>query len=128
MVPVQPADDQVVGVVQKEKKMVARAVVSPSVTGVGTRVSQEYIQSLLARNNAIWSEKGSWLLGFYFGVGDDRLWVPRRRKGGVPDPEARIINFSHPRGRQPAQILMLVYLISAVTVVVLGAIAGGYRW
>ena len=116
------------GVVQKEKKMVARAVVSPSITGVGTRVSHEYIESRLARNSAIWAERGSWLLGFYFGVGDDRLWVPRRRKGGEPDPEARIINFSHQCGRQPAQILMLVYLISAITVVVLGAIAAGYRW
>jgi hypothetical protein len=94
---------------------------------VGTTLSQEYIQSLRAKNDAVWNNRKSWFLCFYFGQGDDRLWVPlRTRKGQHPDQ--RVINFSHPDGRQAAQVLMLAYLIGAIGLVVVGALLIGYRW
>lgn len=111
----------------QQPKVSTKAVVDSRIMKLGTHVSQEYIRSLRAKNDAVWSEKKSWLFGFYFGTGDDRLWVPKRTKNG-PHPDRRIINFAHPEGKQAGQILMIAYVIGAVALVVVGAIAIGVRW
>jgi len=113
-------------IVQKPKVR-THAVIDSKIMRLGTQVSQEYIQSVRAKNDAIWNDKRSWLLGFYFGTGDDRLWVPKRTKQGQ-HPDKRIINFAHPEGKQPAQILALCYAIGFISLVVVTAIALGVRW
>ena len=111
----------------QKPKVSTKAVVDSRIMRVGTSLSQEYIKSVRAKNDAVWASKKSWFLCFYFGAGDDRLWVPlRTRKGQHPDQ--RVINFSHPDGRQAAQVLMLAYLIGAIGLVVVGALLIGYRW
>jgi hypothetical protein len=112
--------------VQKPKAS-TRALVDSRIMKVGTRLSHEYIDSLRAKNDAVWNEKKSWFLCFYFGQGDDRLWVPAKSRG-QQDPEKRVINFSHPDGKKAAHVLMLGYLIGFVSLVLVGAIAVGYRW
>jgi hypothetical protein len=113
--------------IAQKPKVRSHAVVDSRIMKLGTRVSQEYLQSVRARNDLVWSDKKSWLLGFYFGTGDDRLWVPKRTKNG-PHEVKRIINFAHPEGKQPAQILALCYAIGFIGVAVLSAIALGVRW
>ena len=109
------------------RKASVRALVDSRIMSVGTKLSHEYIDSLRAKNDSVWRHKKSWFLCFYFGQGDERLWVPCKRHG-QPDPERRVINFSHPQGRQAAQVLMLSYLIGAIGVVVVGSLVLGYRW
>jgi uncharacterized membrane protein len=104
-----------------------KAVVDSRIMKVGTRLSQEYITSVRAKNDSVWHDRKSWFLGFYFGTGDDRLWVPKRTREGQ-HPDKRIINFAHPEGKQASQILMLSYLIAAIGLVVVGAVVFGYRW
>jgi hypothetical protein len=111
----------------QKPKVAPRAVVDSRIMRVGTRLSQEYIESVRAKNDAVWLDKKSWFLCFYFGQGDDRLWVPAKSKGGQ-DPVRRVINFSHSDGRQAAQVLLLAYLVGFVSLVIVGAIAVGYRW
>ena len=111
----------------QKPKAATKAVVDSRIMTVGTALSQEYIKSVRAKNDAVWNERKSWFLCFYFGQGDDRLWVPKRVRG-QQDAVRRVINFSHPDGKQAAQILMLAYLIGAIGVVLVGAIAFGLRW
>jgi hypothetical protein len=104
-----------------------QAVVDSRIMRVGTSLSQEYIRSVRAKNDSVWNDRKSWFLCFYFGTGDERLWVPARTKYGQ-HPEKRVINFAHPDGRQAGQILLLCYLIGAVAAVVVTSLAIGYRW
>ena len=95
---------------------------------MGTNMSQEYIESLRAKNDAVWADRRCWLLGFYFGTGDDRLWVPRRIAKGEQHPDKRIINFAHKLGKQAAQILMLAYFIAALAAIIVTSMFFGYSW
>jgi uncharacterized membrane protein len=110
----------------QKPKVSTKAVVDSRIMTVGTTLSQEYINSLRAKNDSVWNTKKSWFLCFYFGQGDDRLWVPKRTPQGQ-HPDKRVINFAHPDGKQAAQILMLCYLIGTVGVVLLGSFVIGYR-
>ena len=118
---------QGVGLVQTDK-LATRAVVDSRIMSMGTNMSQEYIESVRAKNDAVWTDRRSWLLGFYFGIGDDRLWVPRRISKGRQHPDKRIINFAHPLGKQAAQILMLAYFIGALAAIIVTAMFLGYSW
>lgn len=109
------------------KKTTAMAIVDSRIMRLGSRLSQEYIVSIKAKNDSVWNDKRSWILGFYFGTGDDRLWVPRK-VNGEPDPVKRIINFAHLKGKQAAQILMLTYLVCTVGAVLVTAMFLGYSW
>lgn len=111
----------------QKTKVKTHAVIDSRIMKLGTQVSQEYIQSVRAKNDLVWADKKSWLMGFYFGTGDDRLWVPKRTKNG-PHPDKRIINFAHPEGKQPAQILALCYAIGFIGLVIVSAVAIGVRW
>lgn len=93
----------------------------------GARLSSDLIESEKARNNAVWADRRNWFLGFYFGRGDTRLWVPRRDER-VADEGNMVINFSHPRGREAGKVLALAYVVCTLAVGVVGAIALGYRW
>ncbi len=105
----------------------ASAVVHSRIMRTGVRLSQDYLESERARNTSVWKDRRSWFLGFYFGRGDTRLWVPRKVKS-MPHAEEMIINFSHLRGRQAVKVLALAYVICTLAVGVVGAIALGYRW
>ena len=118
---------QDVGLVQTQK-LTTRAVVDSRIMSMGTNMSQEYIESLRARNDAVWAERRSWFLGFYFGTGDDRLWAPRRIANGEQHPDKRIVNFAHPMGKQAAQILMLAYFIGTLAAIIVTAMFLGYSW
>ena len=95
---------------------------------MGTNMSQEYIEAMRAKNDAVWTDRRSWLLGFYFGTGDDRLWVPRKAAEGKQHAEKRIINFAHPLGKQAAQILMLAYFIATLAAIIVTSMFLGYSW
>ena len=114
------------GLVQK-RQTTSRALVDSTMMRLGCNLSQEYIHSIRSKNDAVWDDKKSWFAGFYFGTGDDRLWVPKR-VNGEPHADKRVINFAHPKGKQPAQILMLAYLICTVSAVLVTAMFLGYRW
>ena len=120
-----PTENLAMALVQK-LKVSTRAVVDSRIMTVGATLSQEYIRSLRAKNDSVWNTKKSWFLCFYFGQGDDRLWVPRRTAKG-PDDAKRVINFAHPAGKQAAQVLMISYLIGAIGLVLIGAFVIGYR-
>lgn len=109
------------------RKVTNRALVDSRIMSMGTKLSHEYIDSLRAKNDTVWRDRKSWFLCFYFGQGDDRLWVPRKIHG-QPHAERRVINFSHAQGKQAAQVLLLSYLIGTIGVVVVASIAFGYRW
>ncbi len=111
----------------QKPRLQGKALIDSRIMKVGTTLSQEYINSLRAKNDSVWNSKKSWFLCFYFGQGDDRLWVPKRTPKGQ-DPVKRVINFAHPSGRQAGQVLLISYLIGTVAVVLLGAMAIGYRW
>ena len=111
----------------QHRKTTAQAVVDSRIMRLGSRLSQEYIVSIKAKNDSVWNDRKSWILGFYFGAGDERLWVPRRAKG-EPDPERMIINFAHPKGKQAARVLMLAYLVCKVGAVLVIAMYLGYSW
>ena len=111
----------------EKPNIMAKAIVDSTIMRLGRNLSQELVQSIRARNDAVWHDKKSWFLWFYFGSGDDRLWVPRKTRKG-PHPTHRVINFGHPHGRQASRILMIAYLIGAVSVVLVSAIVLGYRW
>lgn len=115
---------RLMGLVQKQRTAV-RAVVDSRIMRLGANLSHELIDSIRARNDSVWYDKKSWIVGFYFGTGDDRLWVPKRDEG-EQHPEKRIINFAHPKGKQAAQILMLAYLISTIGAVLVTAFILGY--
>jgi hypothetical protein len=120
------ADDKDVALAQKPK-VVTKALVDTSMMKLGASLSQEYISSLKAINDSVWNDRKSWFLCFYFGQGDDRLWVPTKLRG-KPHPDKRIINFAHPSGKQAARVLLLAYMICAIAVVVVGSVAIGNRW
>ena len=111
----------------QHKKTTATAIVDSRIMRLGSRLSQEYIVSIKAKNDSVWYDKKSWIAGFYFGTGDDRLWVPRRAKG-EQHPVKRIINFAHPNGKQAARVLMLAYLVCTVGAVLITAMYFGYSW
>ena len=111
----------------QKPRTVTKAIVDAGFMKLGGSLSQEYLASLKAINVSVWNDRKSWFLCFYFGQGDDRLWVPTRRKG-KPHPHKRIINFAHPSGKQAARVLLLAYMICAVGIVVVASIALGSRW
>jgi hypothetical protein len=83
---------------------------APARGPAGERVCARYLDALRQRNHAVWSQRANWFLGFYFGVGDTRLWVPARGRGGLPDPVRRVLNFQHPLGRKAFGVLTLAYV------------------
>jgi uncharacterized membrane protein len=95
---------------------------------VVVRMTELAMADVRARNELIWSNPGCWRLGFYFGEGDTRLWVPRRCACGAPRDADRVINFRHPVGRTAFRILMLGYATAALLAVAIAAIALGARW
>jgi len=105
----------------------AKAIVDSRIMRIGSRLSQDYLASERARNDAVWKDGRNWIAGFYFGRGDSRLWVPRRSKRTIGKAEL-IINFSHPRGREALKVLGLAYLICTTGAVIVGAIVLGYTW
>ncbi|HRJ34222.1 MAG TPA: hypothetical protein PKY51_11785 [Fimbriimonadaceae bacterium] len=95
---------------------------------VAVRVSEKFLSERRTENRAIWEDAKNWKFGHYFGRDDTRLWVPRRRRTGEPDPNQNVINFAHPLGQKAFRILALGYGIAAIAVVTVGAIAFGARW
>ncbi len=95
---------------------------------VGERLAQPYLAEIKQANTERWHRSRSWMLGLYFGVGDSRLWVPRRRWDGTAHPSVRVINFSHPLGRKALPVLLLGYLVGFLIVATLTAFAIGIRW
>lgn len=124
--PANRAEEKAMAIVSKPKVR-TKAVVDSRIMKMGTALSQDYIQSRKAMNDAVWNDRKSWFLCFYFGRGDDRLWAPRKHRRSQ-HPVARVINFAHPKGKQAAHVLMLCYLIGAIAAVLVGAMMIGYRW
>lgn len=91
-------------------------------TAVAVRISDRALADRRYRNELIWANPSRWRCGFYFGEGDTRLWVPRRRRGGRPDCRRCVINFCHEEGRTALPILALAY-VSGALLVTLGALA-----
>lgn len=95
---------------------------------VGSRVFEPYLDQRRTDNTASWSDKRHWMLGFYFGKNDTRLWVPRRLKNGGAKDDDRVINFGHPLGRKAFRILMLGYMIGFAALTMVVAALAGIRW
>jgi len=95
---------------------------------VGSRVFEPILNERRTANSEVWSKAKSWRFGFYFGDGDTRLWVPRRRPDGTANDDERVINFRHPLGRKAFRILMLGYGTGFLTVTALVAALLGVRW
>lgn len=95
---------------------------------VASRMCQDYLDHRRWVNDLTWQNPRHWVMGFYLGEGDTRLWVPKRRADGKPYETERVINFRHPQGRKAFGVLMLAYGTGAVTVLFLLAIALGQRW
>jgi len=95
---------------------------------VASRLFEPFLEERRARNREIWSEPRNWRLGFYFGKGDTRLWVPRKPKNGLYQDQARIINFSHPMRRKAFRILATGYGIGFIAIVMTVAALSGIRW
>ena len=95
---------------------------------VVARLIEPYLGDLRARNDIVWGNPKQWVLGFYFGVEDSRLWVPRRCSCGAPRDQDRVINFGHPLGRKAFRILIFAYGVSVALCGVLAGAALGYRW
>jgi len=86
-------------------------IYEPQTISVGSRLGRELIASYQQANLAVWEDPRSWRGKWYFGHGDQRLWVPRRMLGGRCHPEERVINFCHPMGRRAFRLLMAAYAI-----------------
>lgn len=108
--------------------MELEAFIEPSVIAVASRLADDYLEHKRWTNKLAWQNPRNWVMGFYFGEGDSRLWVPRRGKDGQPHTTDRVINFRHELGRRAFGILMLGYGIGAVSLILLIAIAFGQRW
>lgn len=91
-------------------------------------LAEPYLDNLRARNQMVWSNPRRWRLGFYFGVDDTRLWVPRRCSCGAPRENDRVLNFGHPQGKKAFRILMLAYATGALLLATLVAAGLGVRW
>jgi len=110
------------------RKLEEYALVEPRTISIGSRMAQPYVDEVRRKNDEVWQNRRHWFLGFYFGVGDDRLWVPARLKRMQPHPSKRIINFMHPEGAKALPILMLCYFVAGVTVTMVAAMLMGARW
>lgn len=95
---------------------------------VAVRVAEPFLSDRRYANHLIWGNPRNWRLGFYFGNGDTRLWVPRKRRSGEPKDESRVINFAHPMGREAFPVLVAGYLIGAVCLVLLAMMFFGRPW
>lgn len=91
-------------------------IYEPQTISVGSRLGRELIASYQQANMAVWQDPRSWRGKWYFGYGDQRLWVPRRMLGGRSHPEERVINFCHPMGRRAFRLLVGAYAISFLAV------------
>ncbi|MCW5935836.1 MAG: hypothetical protein KIT11_00825 [Fimbriimonadaceae bacterium] len=95
---------------------------------VADRIWRPILTERRLRNQEVWDDAARWRMGFYFGEGDTRLWVPRRLENGKANEEDRVINFAHPLGRRAFRILMLAYGIAAVAGVFFAMALAGVRW
>src|SRR5690349_8809247 len=80
---------------------------------VAERAFGPFLDQRRNENRQVWFDRRSWRLGFYFGHGDTRLWVPRRSRR-VTDCERLVINFAHPLGRKALRVLGLAYAIGFI--------------
>lgn len=95
---------------------------------VASKVFEPFLEERRARNREIWHNSQNWRLGFYFGKGDTRLWVPPKPKKGLYTDNVRVINFAHPLGRKAFRVLALGYGIGLVAASMLVAWLCGVRW
>lgn len=95
---------------------------------VAERIWRPILNERRQRNHDVWEDSARWRMGFYFGEGDTRLWVPRRLADGTAIEVDMVINFSHPLGRRAFRILMLGYGITAVAGVIFAMALFGVRW
>ncbi|MBS1715941.1 MAG: hypothetical protein JST30_16560 [Armatimonadetes bacterium] len=95
---------------------------------VGSRVFEPLIKERKDANRDVWSRPSSWRFGFYFGTGDTRLWVPRRRADGSAHDDERVINFRHPLGKKAFRILMFGYGTALSTLGLIVLALFGVRW
>lgn len=104
------------------------ALVEPRHRTVATKVAEPLLAEDRFRNEVIWANAKRWRLGFYFGQGDTRLWVPRRGPGAEPIDAERVLNFSHPLGCKAFRLLMFGYATGLALAGVLTAALLGVRW
>ncbi len=95
---------------------------------VAGRLAEPFLTERRQANDEVWADGRNWRVGFYFGAGDSRLWVPRRDRWGRPVDSVRVVNFAHPRGRRAFRVLVLAYGIAAVTAALFTAALLGVRW
>jgi len=95
---------------------------------IGSRVYKEYIHQRSQTGLSVWKQRKNWVFGFYLGVGDERLWVPKRLRNGNPSADHRVLNLRHPLARGAMGILVLGYCIAVAGLAVLTAWATGSRW
>lgn len=95
---------------------------------VSTRMAEQCLRERRSRNDACWANPGHWFLQFYFGAGDDRLWVPARLRDGCPHASKLVLNLRHRRARGAAIALGVAYFTGVLWVILfvawwLGAVA-----
>jgi uncharacterized membrane protein len=103
-------------------------LVEPRFLAVAAMASDPFLEERARSNAEVWHDRRSWVGPFYFGAGDTRLWTPKRNRDGTPHDSDRVINFRHPLGRKAFGVLMLGYLVGALAVLTLAALALGHRW
>ena len=106
----------------------AAALPESRFVAVGARVCQSYLRDQRSAALSSWSNRSNWIFVFYFGIDDDRLWVPTRTTSARAHPTNRIINLGHPLARGAKRLLIFGYSIGLGMLCVLTAIATGSRW
>ncbi|MBL8064765.1 MAG: hypothetical protein JNM34_02785 [Chthonomonadaceae bacterium] len=95
---------------------------------VASRVFDHFLDGKRRHNDQIWADDSKWKLGFYFGAGDSRLWVPVRRNRDNKRKSELVVNFGHPLGKRAFRILCLAYSIGFLAVGMIIAAMFGARW
>lgn len=95
---------------------------------LGSRACIGYLQEQRSAALSIWSNRKNWVFGFYFGRGDERLWVARRFRTGKAHASKRVLNLAHPLAKGALGLLVFGYAIGLSMACVLTAYATGSRW
>lgn len=99
------------------KQAITHAVIEVETGAIGVRLGEQFLAERRARNEEIWHSPSSWVLGIYYGVGDTRLWVPK--KGSNSESSQRAINFAHPLGRPALRMLVFCYTVGIVAAAII---------